>query len=566
MAPDSTTTCTASNTGGDATWSGAKASGGGSVSLTSPAKANIYAYTITCNTGVSPNVVTETATAYLFDGVPIPTPTDCGVTNAAGVTIPTLDLLTPDAVVTTHTDGICLFCSVSQPENVVDQDPTDYAIINRPVAVAGTESLTVTNTNTDPSVTPYAAGHLVGFVASNPAELLTLELLKGVTVNTFLKGVPADTAGATVSSVLHLDLLTLLANPKSAFVGFIATQPFDAVQIASSGLVSAVAQTNVYQACVSTGLVSSSSSSSSSGGSSSSSSSSGGSSSSGSSSSGSSSSSSGSTATAAPVSISVSPNPVVAGGAFTLTYTGPGISSNSSCVATNTAKDSNWNKVVTDAGNSVSLTAPTTPNVYSYSLTCSVPTGGSSTASASLYVGLPAPIATDCGALKADGTALPTLSLTDANASVATGSGGLCLFCSVSQPQNVLNQDPTNFAVLNTPVGLFANESVTVTNNTKFTAGHTAGFIASQPGELLTLALLKQLSVTTLLHGAVQETAGGTQSLPLHLDLLTLLSNPTASFVSFKTTKDFDGLQLVDGGLLSALEQVNVYQACVSTP
>jgi len=247
-------------------------------------------------------------------------------------------------------------------------------------------------------------------------------------------------------------------------------------------------------------------------------------------------------------------------------HTGPGISSNTSCVATNTAKDSNWNKVVTDAGNSLSLTAPTTPNVYSYSLTCSVPTGGASTASASLYVGLPAPIATDCGALKADKTPLPTLSLTDANASVATGSGGLCVFCSISQPQNVLNQDPTNFAVLNTPVGLFANESVTVTNNTKFTAGHTAGFIASQPGELLTLALLKQLSVTTLLHGAVQETAGGTQSLPLHLDLLTLLSNPNASFVSFQTNKDFDGLRLTDSSLLSALEQVNVYQACVSTP
>ena len=556
-ATSANTTCTASNTASDATWSGSVPVTGGTVPLTAPAIASIYSYAISCVTTTSANTTTSSASAYLYDGVPIPVPTDCGVTDNFGTPIPTLDLLAPDAVVTTDTAGLCLLCSVTQPENVVDQDPTDYATLNKPVGVAGSEALTVTST-----ANTYLPGYLVGFVASDPAELLTLELLQGFTVNTYLDGVLQDAGGASASNPLRLDLLTLLANPTHKFIGFTATKSFNAVQIVSSGLVSVIGQANVYQACVSTQPTnpSSSSSSSSSGGSSSSSSSSGSSSSS-SSSSGSSSSSSGSTATAAPVSISVSPNPVTAGGTFTLTYTGPGTSS-STCTASNTAGDAKWTGTLTGTGGSVTLTAPTTPNVYSYSISCSAPTGGVSSASANLYDAIPAPIATDCGV-----KSLPTQSLTDANASVSTGSGGLCLFCSVTQPQNVLNQDPLNYASVNTPVALLgANEFLTVTNNSTFSGLHTAGFIASNPSEVLTLALLQGVTVNTLLNGVVQETAGTTVSTPLRLNLLTLLGNPAATFVSFSTTKPFNGIQLTDSNLVSVLGEVDLYQACVSTP
>ena len=557
VSPSGSTICTASNTAGDSGWSGTVANTGGTQTLTAPVKANIYAYTISCSTGTG---AAQAATAYLYDGVPIPVPTDCGVSDNFGNPVPTVDLLAPDASVTTSNGGICVACSVSQPENVVDQDPTDYATLNTPVGIAADVALTVTS-----AASTYSAGHLVGFVASSPAQLLTLDLLKSVTINTFLNGVEQDSAGATSTSPLGLDLLTVLANSKSAFVGFVATKPFNAVQVADGNLVSAIGQLNVYQACVSTATFSGSSSSSGGSSSSSSSSSGSGSSSSSSSSSGSSSSSSGSSSPAAAVSIRLSPNPVQPGANFTLTYTGPGASS-SSCTATNTAADPNWSAAVTGTGGSITLTAPATKNIYAYGISCSVNTGGTSSATVELFDGIPTPVATDCGVTDNLGVAVPTLNLTSTNASESTGSGGLCLACSISQPQNVTNQDTSNYAVMNTPVGIVASESLTVSNNTPFTAGHIAGFIAANPGELLTLTLLQNLTVNTLLGGAVQETAGTSSSSPTQLDLLTVLSNPTQSFLGFKTSKAFDALQLVDGSTVSLIGQVDIYQACVSTP
>ena len=277
------TSCTATNAAGDSNWSGTVAATGGTRTLVAPAAGNIYIYSISCSIAGS----TETAQASLFDGVAAAIPSDCGVTNSAGAAVPTQDLIAPDASVGTGNGGLCLGCSVSNPGNVVDQDVLNYATINTPVGLVANETLTVTS-----AANTYAAGHLVGFVASNPAELLTLNLLQSVTISTFLDGVTQDTAGATASAPLRLDLLTLLASPKSAFIGFTATKPFNAVQLADGSLVSALGQVNVYTACVSTQPVTVGSSSSSSGGSGSSSSSS--SSSSGSSSSSSSSSGSGS--------------------------------------------------------------------------------------------------------------------------------------------------------------------------------------------------------------------------------------------------------------------------------
>jgi len=452
----------------------------------------------------------------------------------------------------------------------VDQDPSNFATLNTPVGLIANESLTVTNKAI--AAPYYQPGYLVGFVASNPAELLTLDLLQSVTVNTLLNGVPADSAGATVSSPLRLDLLTLLASPQSAFIGFTATKPFNAIQIADGSLLSAIGQVNVYQACVSTKpvTVSSSSSSSSSGGSSSSSSSSSG----GSSSSGSSSSSGATGAPAAAVSISIpQTTPVTPGSQFTLIYTGPSTTT-STCTASNTAGDPAWSGTITGLNGSVVLTAPATPNVYNYTISCGVSTGGTSSAGAQLYDGIPGPVAADCGVTDNLGLSVPTKNLTATNSSVSIGSGGLCLLCSVTQPQNVVNQSPTSptnygtghdYAVLNTPVGLIANESLTVSSYTAFAGGNVAGFITSTPGELLTLSLLNSVSVNTLLGGVVQETAGASTSAPLQLDLLALLASPNASFLGFVTSKPFDSVQVVDGSLVSAIGQLDVYQACVGS-
>jgi len=560
---DSTSTCAANNTAADPKWLGSQGVFGGSVALTAPAIPNIYTYSVVCTTDSH----SFAAADKLFDGVP--KPTDCGV-SLNGAHVPTLNLLEPTAVVSPETTGVTVEAGVLQPNNIVDQDPNDFAILNLPVGLLnGSVGARVTDTTQT-----YPAGTLAGFQVSRPGDdgLLTLSLLSDITVSTLLDGVPADTAGATSASALQLDILSLMASPNRSFIGFITTKPFNAVQVNSGGLVSALAQTDVYQACVSTHVLSSSSSSSSSGGSSSSSSSSsssGGSSSSSSSSSSGGSSSSSSSGGALPLgtaSVSVAPNPVSAGGSFTLTYTLPvGVS----CTASNTAGLAGWTGTAFSGSGTVTLTAPTTPNIYAFGLSCGTPPlAGTETAQANLYVGLASPVKADCGVNSA-GSAVPTVGFTDTDSSVATtSSGGLtCLDCQVGQPENAVNADLSNYAYMDKTVALLSmnNQSLTINHNATISAGHTVGFVVANPTQVLTLALLNGLTVDTLLNGVTQDSANTSSS--LQLDLLQLLGNPSQSFIGLTTTKPFNQVQInTNATLAQAVGEIDVYQACVTTP
>jgi hypothetical protein len=246
----------------------------------------------------------------------------------------------------------------------------------------------------------------------------------------------------------------------------------------------------------------------------------------------------------------------------------------STCSAANTAADANWTGSVSAAGGTKASTAPVTPNIYGYTLSCTDATG-TAIAQAELFDGVSPPVATDCGVKDGSGNPLPTTALLTPEATTATAVAGLCLACQVSQPQNVIDQDPTNYAVMTNTVGvglLGGQTELSVINNSTFPAGRTAGLVLGDSSDtLLTLVLLGNVTINTLLNGQVQETAvanvnntGGLSPL-LQLNLLSLLGNPSAVFASLTTTKPFDGLRVNNGGLVSALGTLNVYQACVST-
>jgi hypothetical protein len=219
-----------------------------------------------------------------------------------------------------------------------------------------------------------------------------------------------------------------------------------------------------------------------------------------------------------------------------------------------------------------SSTAPVTPNIYGYTLSCN-DASGTAIAQAELFDGVSPPVATDCGVKDGSGNALPTTAILAPAATTSTSVTGLCLSCSVAQPQNVIDQDPTNYAVMTNTVGLLgAQTQLSVVNNSSFPAGRVAGVILGDSSDtLLTLVLLQNVSIDTLLGGVVQETAvanvnnTGVLSPLLQLNLLNLVGNPSAVFASLTSTKPFDGLRVNNGGLVSVLGTLDVYQACVST-
>ena len=251
------------------------------------------------------------------------------------------------------------------------------------------------------------------------------------------------------------------------------------------------------------------------------------------------------------VTISVAPTSIQGGQSATLTW--------SSTNATDCTASGSWS-----GDRPVSGTASTgtlnTAGVYSYTLTCTGPSG-SAAASALLTVTsnfVPAP---DCG------VGFPTVALVGTNASATFSATQSCLGCSVSNLGNVTDTDLTNFATISTTLNLLGSASINVTKGSVFPGGRKVGFLVSTPNALLlSLGLLQNVTLETFLAGQAQETAS-TSSPTVGLDLLGLINNPNEYFLSFTTSagKNFDAVQINDGGVADLLSGLNVYAACVSS-
>ena len=94
--------------------------------------------------------------------------------------MPAQAVLAPNATVSFSKTGICIGCSLKNPDNLVDAtaqgapDLTTFATLQRTIAVATSATATVK----DPSdFGNYPAGSTVGFIIANPKQLLTLDAL-----------------------------------------------------------------------------------------------------------------------------------------------------------------------------------------------------------------------------------------------------------------------------------------------------------------------------------------------------------------------------------------------------
>ena len=153
--------------------------------------------------------------------------------------------------------------------------------------------------------------------------------------------------------------------------------------------------------------------------------------------------------------------------------------------------------------------------------------------------------------------------LTGSEYAAASASGLLCVATDVENPAYVADYSLTNFALLRTTASVLCNPSLRTklagVPATGAPSGHYAGFVIGQQS-LLDVSLLSGLQLTTYLGGVRQEEKSG-----LGLLDLTLLPDNKAQ-VAFATTKAFDEVKIQRVGVLTALDDLEVYYALGLAP
>lgn len=160
-------------------------------------------------------------------------------------------------------------------------------------------------------------------------------------------------------------------------------------------------------------------------------------------------------------------------------------------------------------------------------------------------------------------------------AELDSGSTLTCVLCTVTNSRAVVDEDPSNSALLNVPVGLAGTAWVSVfdTARTHPPDSRIAFFIAGEEDAIpATIALNQQVTVTTFLNGEEQESSASDRGqVPLGVslfDLPTLLitpTNPGPRSIVTQVTKEFDEVRLDFGGGLQVLNALRVFEVCVNS-
>jgi len=131
--------------------------------------------------------------------------------------------------------------TITEVNNVTDQDSNNYAAITLPIGVLATGYIAVKDYLTD-----YPAGYFAGFEFSN-SILLSLNLIGNITISTY----KSDTLKETkVGSNLAIGV-PLLNSSGRTLVGFVTSMDFDEIRITiSKGIGVDLGQTRIYSAVI----------------------------------------------------------------------------------------------------------------------------------------------------------------------------------------------------------------------------------------------------------------------------------------------------------------------------
>ncbi|PQJ72359.1 T9SS type A sorting domain-containing protein [Polaribacter butkevichii] len=153
-----------------------------------------------------------------------------------------------------------------------------------------------------------------------------------------------------------------------------------------------------------------------------------------------------------------------------------------------------------------------------------------------------------------------------------TGVSGLaCVGCAVSNSENVLSSDDTDYATINVTAGVAAKVNLAVRDATNtYPAGSYAGFALSFDDALVSLEVLRNsITIATLdANGDVLESKSASDL--VGLELLTNIIGTSATGdvnLGFKTTQAYSGIKISASALVSVAinNKIDVYGAFVDT-
>ncbi|HYD91979.1 MAG TPA: hypothetical protein VEA37_10895, partial [Flavobacterium sp.] len=128
-------------------------------------------------------------------------------------------------------------------------------------------------------------------------------------------------------------------------------------------------------------------------------------------------------------------------------------------------------------------------------------------------------------------------------AAYAVASGGWCFNCnSFPDISRVTDADKNNFATATAPLGLQANQGITVVDsNTTYPAGYHAGFVVETGNDLITGSILQHFTLQTFNDGLLQESKDKANGLAVSI----LSGSAGKMFLNFKTTAPFDEVRFI---------------------
>lgn len=148
---------------------------------------------------------------------------------------------------------------------------------------------------------------------------------------------------------------------------------------------------------------------------------------------------------------------------------------------------------------------------------------------------------------------------------INTGTAGLaCVGCSINNPENLIDGDLTNSTRLVVALGAAARNAISVKDLVNiYPAGSSVGFATAEGNPILHLDLLNTIRVTTYLNGQPVESASGSNL--INLNALFIQIFPQNAVYGFRTTSKFDEVQISIGSLASAINTIDLSSLVIST-